>query len=51
MIKIGFIVGLIIIGVLVAKFLDEKSQKKFLIGAVSTVALAVVLLVISELMR
>ncbi|CZF79346.1 hypothetical protein GCE9029_01408 [Grimontia celer] len=51
MVKIGFIVGLIIIGVLVAKFLDEKSQKKFMIGAVATAALAVVLLVISELIR
>lgn len=51
MIKIGFIVGLIIIGALLANFLDEKSQKKFVIGAVVAAALAVVLLVISELVR
>lgn len=51
MVKIGFIVALIIIGVLAANFLDDKSQKKLTIGAVVVAALAALMLVISELMR
>ncbi|WP_028025259.1 hypothetical protein [Enterovibrio calviensis] len=51
MIKIAVIVGLIIVGLLAAKFLDENAQKKVLIGLCVLAALASLGLVISELMR
>lgn len=51
MIKIAFVIGLIIIGGLAMKFLDEKSQKKVVIGMGVLAGIAVVSLVISELMR
>ncbi|WP_407330494.1 hypothetical protein [Enterovibrio sp. 27052020O] len=51
MIKIAVIGGLIIVGVLAAKFLDEDSQKKAVIGLCVLVALAALGLVISELIR
>ncbi|WP_195714647.1 hypothetical protein [Grimontia hollisae] len=47
MVKVVFIVGLILIGFFATKFLDETSQKKLTIGAVTVAAVAVVILVIS----
>ncbi|SKA55758.1 hypothetical protein SAMN02745132_02425 [Enterovibrio nigricans DSM 22720] len=51
MVKITFIVGLIVLGFLAAKFLDEKSQKKVVIGMGAVACIAFISLVISELMR
>ena len=51
MIKIVFIVGLILVGLLAAKFVDEKMQKKITIVFTALVAVAVLSLVVSELIR
>lgn len=51
MIKIVFVIGLIIIGALAMKFLDEKSQKKVVIGIGVLAGIAILSLIISELMR
>ena len=51
MIKVAIIGGLIIVGILAAKFLDEKAQKKVVIGLCVLVAVAALSLVISELIR
>ncbi|MBV7299286.1 hypothetical protein [Enterovibrio paralichthyis] len=51
MVKIVFVIGLIIIGGLAMKFLDEKSQKKVVIGVGVLAAIAILSLIITELMR
>ncbi|PSU35006.1 hypothetical protein C9I99_08030 [Photobacterium lutimaris] len=51
MLKLAVIIILLLLGALVTKYLDEKSQQKILIGFGVLVAIAVVGLMVSELMR
>ncbi|MGR5061447.1 hypothetical protein [Photobacterium sp. DNB22_13_2] len=51
MLKLAVIIILLLLGALATKYLDEKSQQKILIGLGVLVALAVVGLMASELMR
>ncbi|KXF81737.1 hypothetical protein [Enterovibrio coralii] len=51
MVKIAVIVALIVLGFLAAKFLDEKSQKKVVVGMGVVAGIAFLVLVVSELLR
>ena len=51
MLKIAVIAVLLLLGALVTKYLDEKSQQRVLIGLGVLIALGVIGLMASELMR
>ncbi|MGR5143419.1 hypothetical protein ACQKPX_17270 [Photobacterium sp. DNB23_23_1] len=51
MLKLVVIIILLLLGALVTKYLDEKSQQKILIGLGVLIALAVIGLMVSELIR
>ncbi|MEH6530694.1 MAG: hypothetical protein V7735_05015 [Photobacterium frigidiphilum] len=51
MLKIGVIIGLLALGLLATKYLDEKIQKKIFIGLAAIAAGAIVLFMGAELFR